>query len=216
MLHLLPWVFLLPMPPLQLEDVPESSAASTVVVEEPVAEQECPKGYMCIAEEDAETLRQLLRDHKCRADTAPEVMADQVVIVQYHEGRVYGSGTGEFPFKIKLTWCNYEVEASSNVKLQVAQHVDPEWGFRLRLKATGGLLVVDAFTEDALHEALDGGLLLDAFFIQWFNLNAYIGFRSFGGGLGADLTKNFGVYGGYALTWGSWRSNPFVGVSFAF
>lgn len=214
MLHLLPWVFLLPMTPMQLENVPDGA---TVVVEETAPAQECPEGFVCVEREDMKVFLQIAEDHGCRAKTEPEVTADQVVIVQDHEGRVYGSGTGEYPFKVRLKWCNYELEASSNVKLQVAQYVEPDWGFRFRLKATAGLLMLDAaFGEDKLYEALDGGLLIDPFFIQWANVNAYIGFRSFGAGLGADLTKNFGIYGGYALTWGSWRSNPFAGIYFSF
>jgi len=63
---------------------------------------------------------------------------------------------------------------------------------------------------------IDGGVLLEPFFIRWANVNAYVGVRSVGGGVGIDLTKNFGVYLGYAVTWWpTWNSNPYLGISFA-
>ena len=212
MLHLLPWVFLIPMPAPFSPDLPVGDGP--VVTVEP--SQECPKGVTCVPDEEMETFIQLLRDQKCREATKPEFTSDGVNIVVDREGRVYGSGTGDKPYKLHMDWCNYELDAEAQIHLDVAQRVEPTWGFRLRLKATAGLLVVDAFTEDKIYEAIDGGLLVDAFFVQWFNLNAYIGFRSFGAGAGVDITQHFGAYAGYALTWASWRSNPFVGIYFEF
>ena len=84
------------------------------------------------------------------------------------------------------------------------------------MKSRARLLAADAFTVTKLYEALDGGILVEPFFVQWANVNVLVGFRSFGAGLGADITTNFGLYLGYALTWGTWRSNPYLGVSFAF
>jgi hypothetical protein len=163
-----------------------------------------------------ETFIQLLKDHQCRAETEPKITADPVNIIVDRQGRVYGSGTGAQPYKLKLDWCNYELVAESEIHLGVAQRVEPTWGFRLRIKATAGLLAADAFTVSKLYEALDGGILVEPFFVQWANVNVLVGFRSFGAGLGADITTNFGLYLGYALTWGTWRSNPYLGVSFAF
>jgi hypothetical protein len=187
-----------------------------VVVEEPLGPA-CPSGaYTCVENADLKTFILLLREQKCRAETSPTVTADSVVIIADRQGRVYGSGTGPKPYKLHIKWCNYQLDAASEIHLDVAQRVEPTWGFRLRIKATAGVLVADAFSADKLYEALDGGILVEPFFIQWANLNAFVGFRSFGAGVGADLTQNMGVYSGYALTWGSWRSNPYLGVSFAF
>jgi len=212
MLHLLPWLFLLPMTPMQA-----AGPDQVVVVEEdPAPAQLCPEGFICVPPEDMAVFVQLLRDQKCRAETEPKIIADSVVIIVDRQGRVYGSGTGPKPYKLHVDWCNYQLDAESEIHLDVAQRVEPTWGFRLRVKATAGVLAVDAFTVNKLYEALDGGILVEPFFIQWANLNAFVGFRSFGAGVGADVTTNMGLYLGYALTWGTWRSNPYLGVSFAF
>lgn len=176
----------------------------------------CQEGDTCVPPEDMKDFVQLLREAQCRATVAPVVDADPLVIVVDRDGRVYGSGTGTRPYTIRIKWCTHELEAAATVRLQVAQRVEPEWGFRLRLKATVGILAADAFTVNKLYEALDGGLMVEPFFIQWFNLNAVIGVRSFGAGVGVELTSNMGAYCGYAMTWGSWRSNPFLAVFFSF
>jgi hypothetical protein len=165
-----------------------------------------------------ETFVQLLQERKCLDENTPKATADSVTVIVDKEGRVYGSGTGKHPFKVHLEWCHYKIEAESQVKLQVAQEVERTWGFRLRIKATFGFLIAEAFQDDTdeLQDTLDGGFLVEPFFIDWANVNAYVGFRSIGAGLGVDLTTNFGLYAGYALTWGDWRHNPLVSVFFAF
>lgn len=196
--------------------IPDTVGDSPVVIVEPPRVQVCPDGVTCVTNPDMAVFIQLLKDARCRDEKPPEITADSVNIIVDREGRVYGSGTGPKPFTVRVKWCNYELTGASNMQLQVAQRVEPTWGFRLRLKATAGLLAIDAFKEDKLYEALDGGVLVEPFFVQWANVNGYVGFRSFGAGLGADLTTNMGVYAGYALTWGSWRSNVFTAISFAF
>jgi hypothetical protein len=186
--------------------------------EEPVAAPEpppCPDGT-CVEKKDLELFLQLAKDHKCRSEQDPKIKSDSVTIIVDRKGRVFGSGTGPKPYKLHIEWCNYEIDAKSNIELQVAQREEPTWGFRLRFKATFGLLVADIITEDEFHHALDGGVLFEPFFVHWGNFNVYAGVKSFGAGLGFDLTQNFGLYGGYALTWASWRSNPFASFYFAF
>lgn len=207
MLNFFPWL-LLPLMPMQAVEAPPP-----VVVEQ--AEVACPEGFTCVVEEDMGLFLQLLRDHKCRETQPPTVTADSLTIITDRQGRVYGSGTGPKPYTLKISWCNYEIEAKSEIHLDVAQWVEPTWGFRFRVKATAGVLLADAFVVDKLYEALDGGVLVEPFFIQWANLNAHVGFRSFGAGVGFDPTLNSTIYLGYALTWGSWRSNPFLSVGFS-
>lgn len=211
MAYLLSWLLLAPQ-----AAFPDLTPSSPQVVVEASTTQVCPEGYTCVPDEDMKAVVQLLHDQKCRAETQPTITADPVIIVVDRQGRVFGSGTGDKPYHLKLVWCNYQLDAQTNIHLDVAQRVEPTWGFRLRVKATAGLLVFDAFKERKLYEALDGGVLVEPFFIQWANVNAYVGFRSVGLGLGADITTNFGAYAGYALTWGSWRSNPFIAAYFAF
>lgn len=183
-----------------------------------LAQESCPGGT-CVQQEDLELFLRLARDHKCRDETPPKIESEPVNIIVDREGRVFGSGSNPVPHELTIDWCNYHIKVQSDTQLQVAQRVEPTWGFRFRAKATFGVLVADLFNPDLdheFHEALDGGILLEPFFIQWINLNGYVGVRSLGAGIGYDLTSNFGLYTGYALTWSSWRSNPYVSVYFAF
>jgi hypothetical protein len=131
------------------------------------------------------------------------------------DGRIYGSGSAPKPYTVKLKWCNYEVEAKGQVTLQAAQRVEPSYGFRFRPKAAIGHLPLVALDKKDGYAGLDAGVLVEPFFLSWSNLNAYIGFRAGGAGIGFDITKNMGLYLGYAVTWGSWQHNPHGAISFA-
>lgn len=182
----------------------------------PALAQECPTGSVCVERGDLDTFLKLAEDHGCRAAAPPKVTADNITIILDRMGRVYGSGTGPRPFKIHLDWCNYQIDLTSNLNLMVAQRVEPDWGFRLRLKPTFGFLVTEAFHSGTkFHETLDGGVLVEPFYVYDANLNVYVGVRSFGAGVGYDLFKNMTLYAGYGMTWGSWRSSPYVGVGFS-
>jgi hypothetical protein len=168
-----------------------------------------------VPNEDMKTLLQLVQDQKCRTETAPAIDLAPVVVIVDRQNRVYYTGNAPDPYRVHLDWCNYKIDASAKVQIQVAQRVESTWGFRFRPKATFGVLGTELFKAKRVADAFDGGLLLEPFFIQWVNFNAYIGVRSVGAGVGFDLTKNLGAYLGYALTWGDWRSNPFAAISFA-
>ena len=176
----------------------------------------CPEGKVCVDEADMKMMLQVLRERKCLAETLPTVASDPITIVVDRQGRVYGSGSDPHPYTLHLNWCNYTIKAESQVKTVVAEHVEPTWGFRFRPKATFGVLGTELLVGERFSNALDGGLLLEPFYIQWLNIHGYIGVRSVGAGLGVDLTKNFGVNLGYAVTWSGWRSNPFASLYFAF
>jgi len=208
MFHHLLHLLLLPM-----LSMPGAESEPTVAAEEPVV---CPSGFTCVPQEDMHAFIQLLQEAQCRDQTQPQIEADSITIIVDREGRIYGSGTGERLFTLHLKWCNYELEAKSNITIQAATRVEPEWGFRLRPKATFGILGVEAFKASKLNEGLDGGLLLEPFFYHWANANAYVGVRSLGAGVGVDITTNMGASLIAALTWVNWRLNPLLSVYFAF
>ena len=200
------------MKPWPLLVLPLSFMASNVGAADAVA---CPPGVTCVPPEDMKVFVQLLKDQKCREETPPKLTADPVTIVVDKEGRIYGSGSDPYPYKLHIDWCNYKVEVTSQVKLVAAQRVEPISGFRFRPKATIGFLPLTALNEKSGYSGLDAGVLLEPFFLSWANVNAYVGFRSVGAGLGFDITKNMGLYVGYAITWGTWQSNPHAAISFA-
>lgn len=184
---------------------------------ETVAQDEpCPYGKVCVDQEDMIPILDALHEKKCLLETPPKVTSDALTIVTDRQGRIYGSGSNPVPFQMTLNWCNYEITAKGQTRIMAAQRIEPSWGFRFRPKATFGVLGTELLGGEKFTDTLDGGLLLEPFYVGPVNVNGYVGLRSGGAGLGLDVTKNFGVGLGYAITWGAWRSNPFVSLYFAF
>lgn len=178
--------------------------------------QQCPPGKVCVDREDMTVFVSALREKKCLIETQPTITADPIAIVIDKQGRVYGTGSDPHPFQLQMRWCNYNLTATGQTKILAAQRVEPEYGFRFRLKAALGLLGTELLAGEKVQNTVDGGALIEPFYYRFVNVNGYVGVRSVGAGIGFDLTKNFGLALGYALTWGGWRSNPFAGAYFAF
>lgn len=180
------------------------------------AQHQCPATDVCVERQDIMMMVQLAREAKCRAETDPVATADPISIVLDRQGRVFGSGTGDKPFKLHLDWCNYQIDTESQITLLAAQREEPEWGFRFRPKAAFGLLTRQLFEGRNLTDYGDIGLMVEPFYFRWVNLNGFVSFRSIGVGLGFDLTTNFGIAALLNTRWGEWRADPLVAVSFAF
>ena len=176
----------------------------------------CAAGSTCVPPADLKDMLAALEGQRCLKTTQPEFKLDPITIVTDKDSRIYVSGDKPLPYTLSMKWCGYDVSATGMVKATVAKAAPPTYGLRFRPKATLGFLLIDTFSQDTWSKGLDGGLLLEPFFYQWVNINAYVGVRSVGGGVGVDLTGNFGLYVGYAITWQGWRSNPFVSAYFAF
>jgi hypothetical protein len=182
----------------------------------PISADECSGTSKCVPKEDFDVLLTLLRDKQCQQKTPPTFKLDPVNIVVDQDGRVYYSGSQPHPYTLRMSWCNYDVTATGKVDLVVAKREPPEWGFRFRPKFAGSFLFVDAFERPTAAEAVDVGILWEFLYWRSLNLNLATGFRSAGVGLGLDLTKNFGAFGGYSFSWWTLRHNPQVGLYFAF
>jgi hypothetical protein len=176
----------------------------------------CPAGKVCVDKADMPTFLEALKEKQCLLKTPPTVTSDPLTIVIDRDGRVYGSGSDPHPYTVHLSWCNYTLDAKGETKIVAAMASEPSYGFRFRPKAALGLLGTELVSGAKFADSWDGGILLEPFFFQWANINAYVGFRSVGAGLGFDITKNFGAYLGYAVTWGGWRSNPLASLYFSF
>lgn len=176
--------------------------------------QECVAGT-CVPKQDMDVFVRLLRDQKCRADTQPKITLDPITIVEDKDGRVYGTGAEPRPYTVKVSWCNYDITGTGNVNVIVARREPSTWGFRFRLKAQSGFLFTEALKEKSVVSGIDAGVLAEGFYYKNLNLNLMAGFRSAGVALGLDLTRNFGVHAGYALSYDGFRSNPVLGLSFA-
>jgi len=173
---------------------------AVLLLAQPAGAQTACEGGTCVAKEDLQAFVQLAREAKCRADTPPAFKIDPVTIVVDRDGRIYGSGSDPKPMTFHLDWCNYKIEGKGQVNIVAAQRVEPTSGFRFRTKATIGYLPLTALDKKDGYAGLDAGVLLEPFFLSWANVNAYVGFRSVGAGLGIDLTRNMGLYVGYLAT----------------
>ena len=180
-----------------------------------LAEQLCPSGT-CVPPEDMQVFVLLLQEKRCRFDTVPTLKADSVTILTDRDGRVFSTGSDPMPYRLRLDWCGTQIDATSQIKILVAKRVEPQYGFRFRVKATIGYLPVEAFEEKDAGRGIDGGVLLEPLFYHWANLNVYAGVRSVGAGIGFDVFRNFGFYTGYAMSWKTWRSNPMAAFYFSF
>lgn len=197
----------------------------------PAPAEGCPGG-VCVSDDDMAKIIEVLREKRCLQTEVPEFKLDPVKIILDKQGRVFYSGAEPHPYTIHMNWCGYEVEAKGKVELLAAMVTPPIWGFRFRPKAYLGVLPGEVFYHSAenkvkelageptdslgVADVFDAGVMVDFLYYDWLNLNVALGFRSFGAGLGADLTENFGLYLGYANTWGSWHHNALVGMWFSF
>lgn len=190
-------------------------ALSVFLLASVVQAQEACEDGVCVEHKDLEQFVELAEQAKCREDTSPAFKLDPITVVVDEEGRVYGSGSDPQPYKLSMTWCNYQVEGEGQVAIVAAKRIPKEYGFRFRPKVAFGYLPVTAFQTEDASRGLDLGMLLEPVYYHWSNFNGYVGIRSAGAGVGLDLTRNLGLYLGWAITWGTWQQNPHVAVSFA-
>ena len=176
----------------------------------------CTGGSTCTPPADLKDMVSALKEQRCLKTTQPQFQLDPINIIVDKDGRIFVSGAEPRPYTLKMSWCSYGATATGTVNVEAARAVPPTYGFRLRPKATLGFLVPDTFKQDPWSKGLDGGLLIEPFFFQSLNINAYVGVRSVGGGLGLDVTKNFGVILGGTATWDGWRPNLMTGAYFSF
>jgi hypothetical protein len=194
----------------------KAALATSLLLLAPVvqAQEACDEG-VCVDREDLEKFIQLAEDAKCRETTPPTFQLDPISVIVDKDGRIYGSGSDPQPYKLTMTWCNYQVEGRGQVQIIAAKRIPKEYGFRFRPKAAMGYLPLVALEEHTAASGVDIGILLEPVYYHWVNLNGYVGVRSAGAGVGLDVTRNMGVYLGWAITWGAWQQNVHAAVSFA-
>jgi hypothetical protein len=177
---------------------------------------DCEAGSTCVTKSDMDVFIALLREKQCLQGTKPEVTTDSIAIVLDQDGRIFASGSNPLPWTLRVKWCGYMIEVQGSTHIDAAMRVEQESGFRFRVKASMGILGVEAFKRTPWTEAVDVGVLVEPFFYHSLNLNVAVGMRSFGAGIGLDLARNFGLYAGYATAYSGLRANPYVGTYFSF
>ena len=180
-----------------------------------------PPGGKCLSAQQLDEVKKALVEldsiHK-----APAVVTtpDTVVIVQDWDGRVYTNGGQTNPIRLHLKLGD-TVDRDMALTLPTQVYVrpkPPEPMFRLRIRAQAGILVpqlVNSLTGDK-QAFWDAGIGWDFFHWKALNVAAYTGVRSVGGGLGLDITRNFGPYVGYSLIYDGLRSSVQTGIYFSF
>jgi|SRR6478736_658937 len=188
-----------------------------MLISRPAVAQECGVGNRCISEEDLKALITVTKEKQCLLNTQPAIDLDPVVLTIDRDGRVFFTGAEPKPYTLRMKWCNFDLQAKGKVNVVAAMQEPPEWGFRFRPKAYLGFLPGEALRKDGTAKsAVDAGLMLDPFYYKFLNLNVHVGFRAVGVGIGVDIFRSFGVYGGYAATWDGFRSNGELSTWFSF
>ncbi len=180
-------------------------------------EPECPPPYaVCLTAEEKKTVGDSLRELKDIRESKAEIeVKDEVVIVRDWEDRVYVNGGDLKPLRATLR-IGDSVERDLEMRLPVRlsyREKPPEPMFRLRIRAQAGVLVPRVL--DSFKDGWDAGVGWDFMHLGPVNLSAYTGIRSAGGGLGLDLTKNFGPYVGYSVLYDGWESGALAGIYFS-
>lgn len=211
-------ILLASTPVLAVED-PESPVFKDPFTAPPEAPKECQGDDVCVAREDLDKFIELARERQCLDRTPPTFRLDPITIITDKEGRVFYTGNDpKRPYKLRVDWCHYSLEAEGEVKVVAAMNEPPTWGFRFRPKAYLGYLPLKLIEKgSSFSDGIDAGLMLDFFYVRWVNVNIAAGFRSTGAGAGFDITENFGAYIGYAFAWGMDPAHNVLGsIYFAF
>lgn len=195
----------------------------------------CPKevlesGGICLTKAQRDKLSEAVLELQDIHGSKAEIeLQEPIVIVRDWEDRVFINGGKKKPIKLKLR-VGKHVDRDLEVQLPIQvfyREEPPDPMFRLRIRAQLGVLVpqlvktVEGATfgdQNDLEPFWDAGIGWDFFHIQDLSLNvaAYTGIRSAGLGAGLDLTKNFGVYAGYGITYDGWSHTLLTSVYFAF
>jgi hypothetical protein len=191
---------------------------SSVAMAQPT---ECvpPPGGKCITKEQLDQITKALQElddiHKSPAviDTK-----DEIYIISDWDGRVYVNGGDKDPIKMQLKMGKYvDREMAATIPTHVYYRPKPpDPMFRLRIRAQVGVLIPQVFQSDTGWNKYDAGISWDFFHIKALNVAAYTGIRSAGGGIGLDLTNNFGVYGGYSFVYDGFKSGSLLAAYFSF
>jgi len=189
---------------------------TAILVSSIATAQECANGT-CVSSEDMAKFVTVLKEKKCLQTEKPTFTLDPINLIVDQQGRIFYSGANPSPYKLRMAWCTYSLEAEGKVNVLAAVEQPPTYGFRFRPKAYIGYLLAEPFRAGKVaKDGIDAGLMLDPLYLKDFNLNVHVGFRAVGVGLGVDIFRSFGVYAGYALTWDGFHSNPEASTWFSF
>jgi hypothetical protein len=185
----------------------------------------CPPTYaVCLTEEQLIKVTEAVKElDEIKSSEAELSFLEPIVIIRDNEGRVYTSGGSKKPVKLKLKIgkvIDRDLEAELPVKISYRDEpVEDESLFRFRVRAQIGLLapeVIQSIRDNEFQAFWNVSAGLDFFYIGAFNIAAVIGSDGVGGGVGVDITKNFGTYVAPIVKYEDWSGSLDLGVYMAF
>ena len=193
-----------------------------------ISTQECinnNSGGVYLTKINKNKIIKALKELKNIYDSKAElIFKEPIIIIRDWKDRIYINGGAKKPIKVELK-IGKHIDRDFNASLPIRifyRKAPPVPWFRLRIRAQVGILVLEAIHDisgtNNLRPFWDAGIGWDFMRIPMINLNlaGYTGIRSVGGGVGLDLTKNFGVYVGYGLIYNGFRSSVLTSFYFAF
>ena len=207
-----------------------SAMAQDSAPERPACPQELlDSGGICLTKEQKEKLRAAVKElddiHKSKAEVE---IKEPIVIVRDWEDRVYINGGEKKPIGMKLK-IGEHVDRDMEIQLPIRVYYreePPDPWFRLRVRFQAGILVPEAIRsirnddngndDTGLEEFWDLAFALDFFHYESLNLSIQVGARALGGGVGVDLTQNFGFHVAPVVTYDGWNPSLWLGPYFSF
>lgn len=204
--------------------------ALTLAAQLAYAQQDCPKeitdaGGACLTKAQRDQVVEALKELKDIHDSKAELeFPEPIVIIRDWEDRIYVNGGEKRPVKAKLRIGQHvdrDLEMQLPIQVFYREEPPPPW-LRLRVRAQLGVLVLEAVraagSDGDPKPFWDAGIGWDFAHVPDLELNlaAYTGVRSAGGGLGIDLTRNFGLYAGYGLVYDGWSHSALAAGYFSF
>lgn len=186
--------------------------------------QECvpPTGGKCLNQDQWEKVKEALSElDSIKKSEMTGEFQDSIKIISDWDGRVYvNGGDGKSGSPIRLNVRVGSINRTLALQLPVSVYYrekPPDPMFRIRIRAQGGLILPDLWKNTGDRTSfLDAGIGWDFFHLGPVNTYIHTGISSLGGGIGLDLTKNFGIFGGYTLVYRDFHSGVMLGTYFSF
>lgn len=185
----------------------------------------CPPEYeVCLTKDEAGKVVQAVEElDRIKKSEVKLEFKEPVVIVRDWKDRVYVNGGGKNPVKAQVKLGDtVDREMSVTLPTRVSfrpEPPEPQFAFRARVRANVGILIpeiVRSVRDEEFEDFWSFGVDLDFVKLDIFNINAHLGSAGVGGGVGIDITKNFGASVNVLCTWVEWGPTASTGVYFSF
>jgi len=178
--------------------------------------QDCPEGYKCLTDEQAEEVLAAVELQNCMVEAA----ANDDIDLEWKPNHITITEDGQVFTQDKsvanLRWCDWSLELTGDNKVIVnRKEPDADWGFRLRVKL-GVAWLPTYIGQGSFTDMIDPVLLLEPFHLWEWHIQVHGGLKAFGLSVGMDITENADVFVGVGLGYKDADIVPAIGVSLSF